>query len=244
MNAMFNVVLVEPEIPANTGNIGRTCVVAGARLHLVRPLGFSLDAKTRRRAGLLYWDHVDLRVHDSWDAFLEREFGAETLTQNVGARNTHLNIRSDYTSHGSFENAPNFSSRLHLATKKAQKTYAQAEYKDGDYLVFGKESTGLPEEMLAKYSQCCERIPMLDDRACGFCDDAKGAGAENNSESLVKVSGFLGGGEGEDTQLTQDICGNFVDAGAYSVNALNLSNSVAIMLYEALRQTGFQGMES
>ncbi len=202
---MFNVVLVEPEIPANTGNIGRTCVLAGARLHLVRPLGFSLDVKTRRRAALLYWDVLDVCIHDSWDAFIEHEFGckhyAELSQENIA--------------------------KLHFATKKAKKTYAQAKYASGDYLVFGKESTGLPEQLLAKFSDCCERIPMLSDVDCGF---------ENCSTSVnTNKSTPL---------LCQDICGNFVDVNSYNVAALNLSNSVAIMLYEALRQTGFENMES
>ncbi len=207
---MFNIVLVEPEIPANTGNIGRTCVVAGARLHLVRPLGFSLDAKTRRRAGLLYWDHLDVRIHDSWEQFLQSEFGCAGTEIECSAAH-----------------------KLHFATKKARKTYAQAAYKNGDYLVFGKESTGLPEALLAQFPDSCERIPMLTDSECGFAQ-----GCSSESEETEQASNSQ-----KSPLLQTDICGNFVDVESYSVNALNLSNSVAIMLYEALRQTGFEGME-
>ena len=129
---MFNVVLVAPEIPANTGNIGRTCVVTGSRLHLVGPLGFSLDEKSLHRAGLGYWESLDVVVHENWEAFLA---------------------------------AAGPKARLHFLTKKARRTYAEAHYQDGDYLVFGCESVGLPEELLAAHADCCERIPMLPDAA-------------------------------------------------------------------------------
>ena len=118
---MFNVVLYQPEIPANTGNIGRTCVVTGARLHLIGPLGFSLDHKTVHRAGLGYWENLDVRTYESWEGFL-RQNGLATDDE-----------------------------RLHLLTKKARRTYAQSNYRDGDYLVFGSESTGIPEELLAQH---------------------------------------------------------------------------------------------
>ena len=133
---MLNLVLVEPEIPANTGNIGRTCVVTGTRLHLVKPLGFSLDEKALRRAGLGYWENLDLAVYDSWDEFLHKNKldGTNPL-------------------------------RMHLLTKKARHTYAESTYRNGDFLVLGKESSGLPEELLATYPTCCERIPMLPDEA-------------------------------------------------------------------------------
>lgn len=109
---MFNIVLYAPEIPANTGNIGRTCVVTGARLHLVEPLGFSLDDKTARRAGLGYWQNLDVTTYASWEDFLARN-GLSPADE-----------------------------RLHLLTKKARRTYAQSTYRDGDYLVFGSESSG------------------------------------------------------------------------------------------------------
>lgn len=111
---MFNIVLYAPEIPANTGNIGRTCVVTGARLHLVEPLGFSLDDKTVRRAGLGYWQNLDVTTYASWEDFLARNGLSPT------------------------------DERLHLLTKKARRTYAQSTYRDGDYLVFGSESSGIP----------------------------------------------------------------------------------------------------
>ena len=191
---MFNVVLVAPEIPANTGNIGRTCVVIGSRLHLVGPLGFSLDERALRRAGLGYWESLDVTVHESWDAFLE--------TAGPGAR-------------------------LHLLTKKARRTYAEAHYQDGDYLVFGCESVGLPEALLADHADRCERIPMLPDAA-----------------SLENAQSWSAPGERSDhaALLTRDVCGNFVDPEDYRISALNLSNAVAVVLYEALRQTGFPGM--
>ena len=170
---MFNVVLVAPEIPANTGNIGRTCVVTGSRLHLVGPLGFSLDEKSLHRAGLGYW----------------------------GPK-----------------------ARLHLLTKKARRTYAEAHYQDGDYLVFGCESVGLPEELLAAHTDLCERIPMLPDA------------------TSLKNASTWGAPGNHDTLLAQDVCGNFVNPDDYRISALNLSNAAAVVLYEALRQTGFKGM--
>ena len=131
---MFNIVLYAPEIPANTGNIGRTCVVTGTRLHLVEPLGFSLDDKTVRRAGLGYWQNLDVTTYAGWEDFLARN----GLSPADG--------------------------RLHLLTKKARRTYAQSTYRDGDFLVFGSESSGIPEPLLAAAPERCERIPMLRDR--------------------------------------------------------------------------------
>lgn len=194
---MFNVVLFEPEIPSNTGNIGRTCVVTGSRLHLIGPLGFSLGDDMLRRAGLGYWHSLDVTTYVGWEEFLSQNGLGET------------------------------DERLHLLTKKARKTYAQATYADGDFLVFGKESTGLPEELLARAASRCERIPMLPDATT-----LKDAG-----EWTARV-----GREQSHEALRQDVCGNFVDPDDYRISALNLSNSAAIVLYEALRQTDFQGM--
>lgn len=194
---MFNVVLFEPEIPSNTGNIGRTCVVTGSRLHLIGPLGFSLGDDMLRRAGLGYWHSLDVTTYAGWEEFLAQNGLVET------------------------------DERLHLLTKKARKTYAQATYADGDFLVFGKESTGLPEELLARAASRCERIPMLPDATT-----LKDAG-----EWAARV-----GREQSHEALRQDVCGNFVDPDDYRISALNLSNSAAIVLYEALRQTDFQGM--
>ncbi|MCI6682290.1 MAG: tRNA (cytidine(34)-2'-O)-methyltransferase, partial [Parafannyhessea umbonata] len=136
---MFNIVLYAPEIPANTGNIGRTCVLTGSRLHLVEPLGFSLDSRMLRRAGLGYWPNLDVTRYASWDEFLRRNGLAGG------------------------DDAPAGTPGLHLLTKKARRTYAETTYRDGDFLVFGSESTGIPEEVLAAHPASCERIPMLPD---------------------------------------------------------------------------------
>ncbi len=194
---MFNIVLFEPEIPANTGNIGRTCVVTGSRLHLIEPLGFSLDNEMLRRAGLGYWHSLDVTTYANWKDFLAQNGLAEA------------------------------DPRLHLLTKKARRTYTEARYRDGDFIVFGKESAGLPEELLVRVPERCERIPMLPDRTSIHDAEAWGerAGAEQNHAAL-----------------RQDVCGNFIDPDDYRISALNLSNSAAIVLYEALRQTAFAGM--
>ena len=185
---MLNVVLFQPEIPSNTGNIGRTCVVTGARLHLIKPYGFNLTDAALKRAGMNYWHNLDVCEYEGWDDFV--------------ARNPELEAHPE---------------RLHLLTKRASRVYTQATYRDGDYLVFGRESTGIDQEILASLPQCCERIPMLPDAMA--LDDAPAA------------------------QTRPDICGNFVRTGFAGISSLNLSNSVAIVLYEALRQTGYPGME-
>ena len=149
---MFHIVLVEPEIPQNTGNIARTCAVTGARLHLVRPLGFSVDDKSLKRAGLDYWDELNVVYHDS---FAEIE-----------------------------ETYPD--ARFFLLSTHAEKSYAEVSYQDGDFLVFGKETAGLGQALLTRRSEDAVRIPMRE-----------------------------------------------------SLRSLNLSNSVALVLYEALRQNGF-----
>ncbi|MCE5187869.1 MAG: tRNA (cytidine(34)-2'-O)-methyltransferase [Eubacteriales bacterium] len=152
---MFHIVLVEPEIPQNTGNIARTCAVTGASLHLVRPLGFSLDDKQLKRAGLDYWNELDVSYYDSF---------AEVEQKHPDAR-------------------------FFLLSTHARRSYAQARYRDGDFLVFGKETAGLGNALLTRRSEDAVRIPMRE-----------------------------------------------------GLRSLNLSNSVALVLYEALRQTGFPGL--
>lgn len=124
---MFHVVLVEPEIPQNTGNIARTCAATGCVLHLIKPLGFEISDKYLKRAGLDYWRFVDVRLHDSLDELFSL-----------------------------FPDA-----NFHFFTTKAKKCYAEAEYREGDFLVFGKETRGLPEELLVKHPEQCVRIPMM-----------------------------------------------------------------------------------
>lgn len=126
---LLNVVLVEPEIPPNTGNIGRLCLAVGARLHLVGPLGFSLDAKQLRRAGLDYWPSVDLR---RWSSFEEL-----CSAGDPGAK-------------------------FWFFTTTAERSYWDVRYREGDYLVFGRETKGLPRGLLDENSENCVRIPMGD----------------------------------------------------------------------------------
>lgn len=152
---MINIVLLEPEIPANTGNIGRTCVAAGARLHLIEPMGFQINEKQVRRAGLDYWDKLDYRIYRSYPDFLEKNPGA----------------------------------RIYMATTKASQVYSEVSYEDGCYIMFGRESAGIPEEILVEHEETAVRIPMF----------------------------------GE-------------------IRSLNLGNSVAVVLYEALRQRGFEDL--
>jgi len=123
---MLHVVLVEPEIPPNTGNIARLCLAAGARLHLVEPLGFSLDEKSLRRAGMDYWDQCDVKV---WPSF-------EVLKADVSP------------------------ARFFFFTTKTARPYWGQSFADGDYLVFGRETKGLPESLLADNADCCLTIPM------------------------------------------------------------------------------------
>ena len=153
--AKLNIVLHEPEIPANTGNIGRTCVATNTRLHLIEPLGFKLNEKALKRAGLDYWDKLDVRTYVNFEDFLAKNPGA----------------------------------KIYMATTKSKQTYTDVEYEDGCYIMFGKESAGIPEEILVEHKEDCVRIPMVGD-----------------------------------------------------IRSLNLGNSVAIVLYEALRQNGFAGM--
>ena len=156
----MNIVLHQPEIPANTGNIGRTCVATGTVLHLIEPLGFRLTGKELRRAGMDYWEHLDVRRYMNFEEFVDKN-----LVGNPNAR-------------------------IWMATTKAKKVYTEAQFGVDDFIMFGKESAGIPEEILVDYEDTCIRIPMLD-----------------------------------------------------KIRSLNLSNSVSIVLYEALRQQNFAGMQ-
>ena len=152
----MNIVLHEPEIPANTGNIGRTCVATGSTLHLIEPLGFRLNEKEIKRAGMDYWEHLDVRRYDDYRDFCEK----------------------------------NPDAKIWFATTKAKYVYTDVQFGPDDYIMFGKESAGIPEEILVEHEETCIRIPMLPE-----------------------------------------------------IRSLNLSNSVAIVLYEALRQQGFESMQ-
>ncbi|MBQ8043577.1 MAG: tRNA (cytidine(34)-2'-O)-methyltransferase [Clostridia bacterium] len=152
---MINIVLHEPEIPANTGNIGRTCVAGGLRLHLIKPFGFDIDEKAVRRAGLDYWDKLDVTEYENFEDFL----------------------------------AKNPNAKIYMATTKSKKTYCDVSYEEDCFIMFGKESAGIPEEILVNYKETSIRIPMIGD-----------------------------------------------------IRSLNLSNSVAIVAYEALRQNEFRNM--
>ena len=154
--AKLNIVLYEPEIPANTGNIGRTCVATGTKLHLIEPLGFSLSEKALKRAGMDYWSQLEVERYVNYEDFLQRNPGA----------------------------------KIYMATTKAKKIYSEASFEPDSYIMFGKESAGIPEEILVEHPEECVRIPMI----------------------------------GE-------------------TRSLNLSNSVAIVLYEALRQNQFDHMK-
>ena len=151
----FNIVLLEPEIPANTGNIGRTCVATGTRLHLIEPLGFRLSEKDLKRAGMDYWPQLNVTTYVNYEDFLKKNPGA----------------------------------RPYMATTKGPRVYTEAQFEPDCYIMFGKESAGIPEEILLENQERAIRIPMLGD-----------------------------------------------------TRSLNLSNSVAIVLYEALRQNDFPGM--
>lgn len=151
----MHIVLIEPEIPGNTGNIARLCAATGCTLHLVKPLGFSTDDKSLKRAGLDYWNLVDVRYHENFNEVLDAHQG-HTFYYN---------------------------------TTKATKHYSEVVFAPEDFLVFGKETAGIPESILGAYWDQCIRIPMISD-----------------------------------------------------ARSLNLSNSVAIVAYEALRQAGFKGL--
>ena len=156
----LNIVMVEPEIPQNTGNIARTCAITGAKLHLVHPLGFQIDEKTLKRAGLDYWDKLDIEEHDSLEKFLEKYKPEEN--------------------------------NMFYATTKGKHCYSDVDYSGMDevFILFGKETKGLPEDLIQKYFENAIRIPMRE-----------------------------------------------------HLRSLNLSNSVAIVAYEVLRQVGFDKLE-
>ena len=156
MNFKMNIILHEPEIPQNTGNIGRTCVATGTSLHLIEPLGFKIDDKSLKRAGMDYWKDLDVHYYTNFQDFLNK--------------NPNANI--------------------YMATTKALNTYSDVKFKDDDFIMFGSEGSGIPEEILLHYKDNCIRIPMLE-----------------------------------------------------QYRSLNLSNSVAIVLYEALRQNSFKGCQ-
>lgn len=124
---MLNIVLLEPEIPANTGNIGRTCVATNTRLHLIEPLGFRLDEKALRRAGMDYWKDLDVTTYIDYQDFLDKNPGA----------------------------------KIYMVTTKAEKVYTDVAYEEDCYIMFGKESAGIPEEILVENQENCVRIPMV-----------------------------------------------------------------------------------
>ena len=123
----MNIVLFEPEIPSNTGNIGRTCAATGARLHLIEPLGFQLTEKALKRAGMDYWKEIDVVRYIDYEEFMEKNPGA----------------------------------KIYMATTKAKKTYTELSYEPDCFLMFGKESAGIPEEILKDHPDTCMRIPMI-----------------------------------------------------------------------------------
>ena len=124
----MNIVLLEPEIPQNTGNIGRTCVATGTKLHLIEPMGFRLNEKQIRRSGLDYWKDLDVTVYDSYSDFLAKNPGA----------------------------------KIYMATTKAQKCYTEDKFEPDCFIMFGKESAGIPEELLLENKENCIRIPMIE----------------------------------------------------------------------------------
>lgn len=138
----LNIVLIEPEIPQNTGNIARTCAATGAALHLVGPMGFSISNKMVKRAGLDYWDEVEVNYYDNFVEFLEKTNAAECGIDTTNRYETKLK------------------DNFYMASTKATHTYSEIEYKDECYVLFGKESYGLPEPLLAKNAEGCLRIPM------------------------------------------------------------------------------------
>ncbi|MGL4789990.1 MAG: tRNA (uridine(34)/cytosine(34)/5-carboxymethylaminomethyluridine(34)-2'-O)-methyltransferase TrmL [Anaerotignaceae bacterium] len=154
---MMNIILHQPEIPQNAGNIARTCVATDTKLHLIKPLGFSVEDKYLKRAGLDYWELLKVEYYENFEDFLEKN--------------------------------PN--AKIFMATTKSKQTYTDVKYEENDFIMFGKESAGIPEEILLNYKETSIRIPMIGD-----------------------------------------------------TRSLNLSNSVAIILYEALRQQDFNTLNT
>lgn len=160
----MNIVLVEPEIPQNTGNIVRTCAATGARLHIVKPMGFEIDDKKLKRAGLDYWHFLNIRYYENLDDFFE---------QNQDGRFFYL-------------------------SSKGTASYTDVEFKDGDFLLFGKETKGLPEKLLIEHPERSIRIPMISDARCLNLSNSVAIVAyealrQNNFESLTKESDYLYG---------------------------------------------------
>ncbi len=152
----MNIILHEPEIPQNTGNIARTCVATGTSLHLIEPLGFFIDEKAVKRAGMDYWEHLDVHTYSSFEDFIKK----------------------------------NPEAKIFMATTKAKNIYSEVSYPKDAFIMFGKESAGIPEEILIDYKETSIRIPMLE-----------------------------------------------------NIRSLNLSNAVAVVLYEALKQNNFEAFQ-
>ena len=180
---------------------------------------------------MAYWQSLNVSVYDNWDQFLEKNGLAQASSAPAGGTAHDAIAAAGTAANGAFTASR---SPLHFLTKKAKKTYTQAIYCDGDYLIFGKESLGLSEELLAQHADECERIPMLQDSASLV-----------NREDWSQKHDALDGDDqyAHPALLQQDICGNFIDPNEFSVSALNVSNAAAIVLYEALRQIGFPGMD-
>lgn len=183
---MFNIVLHEPEKPDNTGNIGRTCVITGSSLHLIYPIGFRLTRSNIHHAGLDYWDRLKLYKHDNFKSFLNFFNSNNSAINKKPTDETFAKETLDNSNQFPTHTKPT----LWFATTKAHKSYTDVHFNDGDYIMFGKESAGIPEEILSENEEHCIRIPMLDNE-----------------------------------------------------RSLNLSNSVAIILYEALRQNDFLNLK-
>ena len=182
----MNIVLHEPEIPFNTGAIGRTCVATKSTLHLIKPYGFILNDKNIKKAGMDYWSLLKLREYISYEEFMAGvEDERKEMEKAMGEASSENTLSENVAS----ENAPKTSialPKVWYATTKAHKTHTEVSFSPNDYIVFGKESAGIPEEILVDNEEQCIRIPMLEE-----------------------------------------------------ARSLNLSNSVAIILYEALRQQDF-----
>ena len=215
----MHIVLHEPEIPGNTGNIGRSCAATNTSLHLIEPLGFDITEKELRRAGLDYWSQLDVHRYRDYEDFLLEQFGSSSYRSgrsdggssmantgdggssmtNTGDGGSSLTNTDDSRSSmtntgdgksGMTEDRERRPPRIWFATTKARKLYSEADFGPDDYIMFGKESAGIPEEILVDNEETCIRIPM-----------------------------------------------------GYGIRSLNLSNAVAVVLYEALRRNGFPGLE-